>query len=86
MSFTPVGTQVFKLKKLTGRSSYLPMFFEGFQYTCYVDASIHTQLIGLKWKKSREGKQRGEEGEKIKYNTFADYIAGETSSTDSVIQ
>lgn len=54
MTFTHVGTQLFKLKKLTGRSTYLPIFFEGFQYTCFADASIHTQLIGLKWKRSQQ--------------------------------
>lgn len=45
---------MFKLKKLTGRSTYLPVFFEGFQYTCFLNASVHTQLIGIKWKKSRQ--------------------------------
>lgn len=54
IKFTPVGSQMFKLKKLTGRSTYLPVFFEGFQYTCFLDASVHTQLIGIKWKKSRQ--------------------------------
>ena len=54
MTLTPVGNQSFRLRKLIGRSTYLPIFFEGYQYTCHVDASIHTQLVGLKWKQSIE--------------------------------